>query len=199
MCRKLKVSRASFYRSLRPAVPTPTQVRHAVLDAHVVRVFTREKGMVGRDQITTILGQEGVSVATGTVGTILTGRGLRAVRMRAWEKTTTVDPDARTEHIRDHMLDGDGKRKFLSTVPGTRLCGDITYLRTGSGWLYLATVIDLYTRMVVGWSMASHMRTSLIVDAMEMVRDHSYLDPNGAVFHSDRGTQGVFGPVFSRR
>lgn len=83
MCRQLKVSRASFYRWLRPIAPTPTQVRHNVLDAHVVRVFTREKGMAGRDQITTILGQEGVSIACGTVGSILTGRVLRAVRMRA--------------------------------------------------------------------------------------------------------------------
>ena len=191
MCRKLQVSRASFYRSLRPAVPTPTQVRHAVLDAHVVRVYEREKGMAGRDQITTILGQEGVSIARGTVGTILTGRGLRAVRMRAWKKTTTVDPDARTEHIRNHMLDGDGKREFISTVPGTRFCGDITYLRTGSGWLYLATVIDLCTRMVVGWTMASHMRTSLIIDVLEMARDHGHLDPNGAIFHSDYAEDGV--------
>jgi transposase InsO family protein len=188
MCRKLKVSRASFYRSLRPNVPTPTQVRHDVLDAHVVRVFTREKGMAGRDQITTILGQEGVNIATGTVGTILTGRGLRAVRMRAWKKTTTVDPDARTEHIKNHMLDREGTRDFTSTVPGTRFCGDITYLRTSSGWLYLATIIDLCTRMVVGWSMASHMRTSLIVDALQMARDHGHLDAAGAIFHSDRGS-----------
>ena len=91
-------------------------MRHAVLDAHVVRVYEREKGMAGRDQITTILGQEGVSIARGTVGMILIGRGLRAVRMRAWKKTTTVDPDARTEHIRNHMLDRDGKREFISTV-----------------------------------------------------------------------------------
>ena len=199
MCRKLKVSRASFYRSLRPAVPTPTptptQVRYAVLDAHVVRVYEREKGMAGRDQITTILGQEDVSIARGTVGTILTGRGLRAVRMRAWKKTTTVDPDARTEHIRNHMLDGDGKRELISTVPGSRFCGDITYLRTGSGWLYLATVIDLCTRMVVGWSMASHMRTNLIIDAVEMARDHGHFDPNGAIFHSDSAEDDVKGAV----
>ena len=141
--------------------------------------------MAGRDQITTILAQEGVPIAAGTVGTILNSRGLRAVRIRAWKKTTTVDPDARTEHIRNHMQDRDGTRDFTSEVPGTRLCGDITYLRTGSGWLYLATVIDLATRMVVGWSMASHMRTSLIIDALEMARDHGHLDPAGAIFHSD--------------
>ena len=133
MCRKLAVSRAWFYRWLRPAIPTPTQMRHDELDAHVVRVFDREKGKAGRDRITTILNQEGVSISNGTVGSILTGRGLRALRMRAWKKTTTVDPDARTEHIKNHMLDDKGKRDFSSPVPGTRLCGDITYLRTGSG------------------------------------------------------------------
>ena len=189
MCQKLKASRASYYRWLRPNVPTPTQVRHDELDAHVVRVYTREKGRAGRDQITTILGQEGVNIACGTVGSILNDHGLRAVRMRAWKKTTTVDPDARTEHIQNHMLDREGTRDFTSTVPGTRFCGDITYLRTGSGWLYLATVIDLCTRMVVGWSMASHMRTTLIIDALEMARNHGHLDAAGTIFHSDRGSQ----------
>jgi len=189
MCRQLKVSRASFYRWCIPAKPTLTQVRHDKLDAHVVRVYKREKGMAGRDQITTILGQEGVSIASGTVGSILTSRSLRAVRMRAWKKTTSVDPDARTEHIQNHMLDKDGTRDFTSTTPGTRFCGDITYLRTGSGWLYLATVIDLCTRMVVGWSMASHMRTTLIIDALEMARDNGHFDADGAIFHSDRGAQ----------
>ena len=106
-------------------------MRHDELDAHVVHVFDREKGKASRDQITTILNQEGISIANGTVGSILTGRGLSAIRMRAWKKTTTVDAEARTEHIKNHMLDQKGKRNFSSAVPGTRLCGDITYLRTG--------------------------------------------------------------------
>ena len=78
MCHKLKVSRDSFYRWLRPAEPTKTQVRHDALDAHVVGVYEREKSKAGRDQITTLLSQEGVSIATGTVGSIMAGRGLRA-------------------------------------------------------------------------------------------------------------------------
>ena len=82
-------------------------------------------------------------------------------------------------------------RVFTATEPGTRLVGDITYLRTGQGWLYLATVIDLATRMVVGWQIADHMRTTLIIDALEMARLHGHLQPN-AIFHSDRGTQGGF-------
>lgn len=72
-------------------------------------------------------------------------KGLRAVRTRAWKKTTVQDPQAKTAHISNHMLDMAGKRDFTSTVPGVRLVGDITYLRTGEGWLYLATVIDLCT------------------------------------------------------
>ena len=165
------------------------QRRNKELTREVTRVFTREKGMAGRDQIATILGHEGIPVAAGTVGTIMNKQGLRAVRMRAWKKTTVVDPTARTEHIKNHMLDAAGNRDFSATVPGTRLVGDITYLRTGTGWLYLATVIDLATRMVVGWSMASHMRTSLIIDAITMARDHGRLHPDGAIFGSDRGSQ----------
>jgi len=189
MCRKLKISRASYYRWLRPAESTPTRLRHEELEEHVLRVFGKEKGRAGRDQVALILRNEGVRIAAGTVGAILRQQGLRAVRMRAWKKTTTADPDARTEHIKNHMLNEDGARDFSSEIPGTKFCGDITYLRTGSGWLYLATVIDLATRMIVGWSMASHMRTSLVVDALTMARDHGHLAVEGTIFHSDRGSQ----------
>lgn len=189
MCAKLKVARASFYRWLAPTDPTPTKVRHDALEAKVVGAFTAAGGKAGRDQLTQMLHNDGVAVSVGTVGAIMRANCLRAVRMRAWKKTTATDPNARTEHIANHMLDADGKRDFTSQVPGTRLCGDITYLRTGSGWLYLATVIDLATGMIVGWSMASHMRTTLIIDALVMARDHGYLDAAGAIFHSDRGTQ----------
>lgn len=109
--------------------------------------------------------------------------------MRAWKNTTVNDPAARTEHINNHMLDSQGKRDFTAEMPGTRLVGDITYLKTRSGWLYLATVIDVATRMVVGWSMDSNMRTPLIINALAMARDHGHLHPEGAIFHSDRGSQ----------
>ena len=74
---------------------------------------------------------------------------------------------------------------------GQRLVGDITYLKTGEGWLYLATVIDLATRMVVGWQLADHMRTSLVVDALAMAIDAGLVEPD-AIFHSDSGGQGGF-------
>ena len=79
-------------------------------------------------------------------------------------------------------------RDFTAPAPGQRLVGDITYLRTGEGWLYLATVIDLATRMVVGWQLAGHMRTSLVTDALDMAIGGGHAPP-GAIFHSDRGAQ----------
>lgn len=101
------------------------------------------------------------------------------------------DPGAGTAHILNHLIDADGRRDFSSPAPGTRLVGDITYLRTGSRWLYLATVIDLHTRMVICWSMAGHMRISLVIDALVMARDHGYLNHTGGnvIFHSDRRAQ----------
>lgn len=138
----------------------------------------------------------GTPVSAPTVGAIMRQNGLRAVRTAAWKKTTVQDPQARTAHISNHMLDDDGTRDFTSEVPGTRLVGDITYLRTGEGWLYLATVIDLCTGMVIGWAMAEHMRASLCTSALTMARDHGYLadhadgaESGSVVFHSDRGTQ----------
>jgi hypothetical protein len=162
MCHKLGVARASFYRWLLPEDPTPTQQHHLMLTEQVKRVYNREKGRAGRDQIALLLRNDGVRIAVGTVGSIIRELALCAVRMKAWKKTIDQDRDARTAHIRNHMLDVHGVRGFSSNTPGTRLVGDITYLRTGSGWLYLATVIELCTGEVIA-----------------MARDHGRLAKSG--------------------
>ncbi len=172
-------------------------MRHAELVAAVTSLYWKEQGRAGRDQLTLILNTQGITVSAPTVGAIMREHRLQAVRTQAWKQTTVQDPQARTAHIRNHMLDEHGARDFTSEAPGTRLCGDITYLRTGEGWLYLATVIDLCTGMVIGWSMAEHMRASLCTQALKMARDHGYLEGPGTgagsgvgiVFHSDRGSQ----------
>jgi transposase InsO family protein len=107
--------------------------------------------------------------------------GLAAVQPRAYKRTTL--PGDAPQPAPDLL-----ERNFTATEPGQRLVSDITYLRTGEGWLYLATVIDLATRMVVGWQLAAHMRTSLVTDALAMAIDGGHVAPD-AVFHSDRGTQ----------
>ncbi|BCW48008.1 hypothetical protein StoSoilB13_03500 [Arthrobacter sp. StoSoilB13] len=189
LCRALKVSRASFYRWRTPAGPSPRAVRHEQLAAEVTKLYEKEEGRAGRDQLTLLLNEKGVKVSAPTVGAIMREHGLRAIRTRAWKATTVQDPQAKTAHIENHMLDAKGKRDFTSTVPGTRLVGDITYLRTGEGWLYLATVIDLFSGMVIGWSMAAHMRAGLCTAALQMARNHGHLTGTSVVFHSDRGTQ----------
>ena len=109
--------------------------------------------------------------------------GLRACQPRAYKRTTVPGE----EPVTSPDLIG---RDFTAAAPGQRLVGDITYLRTGEGWLYLATVIDLATKMVTGWQLASHMRTSLVTGALAMASTHGHVQP-GAIFHSEY-TAGAF-------
>lgn len=190
MCQRLSVSRASFYRWLNPpAEPTPTAALRAKRKDLVDTVFTDAKGMAGAGQIVDLLRNDhDHAVAKATVLSLMDELGVRAKRMAAFKTTTTRDAEARTAHIKNHMLDKGGRRDFRSHAPGAKLVGDITYLRTGEGWLYLATVIDLHTRMIVGWSMAETMHTQLIIDAMVMAQTRGFIR-HRTVFHSDRGSQ----------
>lgn len=120
--------------------------------------------------------------------------GIKAIRIRAWKQTTFTDPQARTAHIKNHMIDDEGKVDFSSPAPGVRLCGDISYLRTDQGWSYLATVIDLFNGEIIGWAVDNHMRTELAIQALTMARDRGRLAENGVKFHSDRGSQYTSGP-----
>jgi putative transposase len=184
MCRLLGVPRSSFY-AWRNQVETVGQARRRELGIEVARVFAFGRGAYGCRRVTAHLNREGHACSVGLVADLMREAGLAAVQPRAYKRTTTrgQDPvDSPDLIARDFTCGPAGG------APGERLVGDITYLRTGQGWLYLATVIDLSTRMVVGWQMAAHMRTSLIVDALAMARDAGHVRP-GAIFHSDRGTQ----------
>lgn len=184
MCELLHVPRSSFY-AWRDRVETPTRVRRRELAVEVARVFTAGRGAYGCRRVTAQLNREGHECSVGLVADLMRELGLAAVQPRAYKRTTVrgEDPLDSPDLIGRDFAPGPD-----SGGPGERLVGDITYLRTGEGWLYLATVIDLATRMVVGWQMAEHMRTSLIVDAMAMARDGGHVAA-GAIFHSDRGTQ----------
>ena len=107
--------------------------------------------------------------------------GIRGICPNASKRTTVPDPEApeRPDLIR---------RDFSCPVPTTKLVGDITYLRTTGGFIYLAVVIDLCTRMVVGWSIRDSMRAGLVVSALDMAYSRGYV-AGGAISHSDRGSQ----------
>jgi transposase InsO family protein len=180
MCRLLGVPRSSFY-AWRGRVETPTAARRRELAVHVTRVFTDSRQTSGCRRVTAALNREGHECSVGLVAALMRGLGLVAVQPRAYKRTTVAD-----EHAAQ-LPDLIG-RDFTAAAPGERLVGDITYLATGEGWLYLATVIDLATRMVVGWQLATHMRTSLITEAMAMAIGAGHVAAD-AVFHADRGTQ----------
>jgi putative transposase len=180
MCRLLRVPRSSFY-AWTSRVETPTQARRRQLSAAISAEFAASRQTSGCRRITAALNRRGIECSVGLVADLMRELGLAAVQPRAYRRTTV--PGKKPVSAPD-LLD----RDFTAPAPGQRLVGDITYLRTGEGWLYLATVIDLATRMVVGWQTAAHMRTVLVTDALQMAIDSGHVAED-AIFHSDRGTQ----------
>jgi putative transposase len=190
LCRVLGVNRTSYYRwqARQDQPPPPRTHRHQVLTAAILARFAETRGRVGRRLMRQLLAQDGIRCAPGTVHRIMAEQGLQATRRRAGKRTTTRDPAARTAHIPNHCQTADGRRDFTSAVPGTKAVGDITYLPTREGWLYLAVVLDLATRAVIGWALRSTLHTELVEAALTMAHTHGRLEP-GVVFHSDRGSQ----------
>jgi len=150
----------------------------------LIDVFFEFREIYGCRRLARELNKRNHACSVGLVAKIMRIEGLEAVQPRAFRVTTI--------HGEGDVYPADFiERDFTSSEPGTRLVGDITYLKTAEGWLYLATVIDLATRMVVGWQMADHMRASLVIEALTMARLHGHVKRK-AIFHSDRGTQGGF-------
>jgi transposase InsO family protein len=180
MCRLLGVPRSSFY-AWRNRAETATAVRRRELAVLVKKAFEAGRGAYGCRRVAAQLNRDGQPCSVGLVADLMRELGLRACQPRAYKRTTVPGEDPVTS------VDLIG-RDFTAETPGARLVGDITYLRTGEGWLYLATVIDLATKMVTGWQLASHMRASLVTGALAMAITHGHVAP-GAIFHSDRGAQ----------
>jgi len=180
MCRWAEVSTSGFYEWRdRPA--SATAERRAALTVRIHRIFTDADGASGYRRVHAQLERDGIEAGPELVRHIMAAEGLVACQPRPFRVTTIADGAAAGPV--DLC-----ERDFTATAPGVKLVGDITYVRTWAGWVYLATVIDCCTRMVVGYAMADHMRTSLVIDALAMARRNVDL-VEGCIFHSDRGTQ----------
>jgi len=180
MCTLLKVPRSSFY-AWRNRAETAAAARRRELSVLVTAAFEAGRGAYGCRRVAAQLNRDGYPCSVGLVADLMRELGLRACQPRAYKRTTLPGE----EPVTSPDLIG---RDFTAPAPGQKLVGDITYLKTGEGWLYLATVIDLATRMVVGWQLADHMRTSLVTESLGMAIGGGHAPP-GAVFHSDRGAQ----------
>ncbi|WP_277259580.1 IS3 family transposase [Olegusella massiliensis] len=178
MARLLEVSRSGFYE---------WEKRHGWEDSWaearkaVKRIWAGSDGRFGFRFVHTCLPDKFSHLTPYRVRKLMRELGIRGCTPNAGKRMTIQDPRAKDK--KDLV-----RRDFTVPVPTVKLCGDITYLRTGEGWLYLATVIDLATRMVVGWSMSERMTADIVVAALENAKGRGYVAEN-AVFHSDKGSQ----------
>jgi putative transposase len=180
MCAWLDVSRSGFYEWRdRPASATAT--RRGELATLVVRSFTASDGTYGYRRVHADLLAWGRPCGPELVRALMREQGLEPCQPRPWRHTLT-EPDQTPAAIPDLL-----QRAFTADAPGVKMVGDITYIPTWEGWLYLATVIDCHTKAVIGWAMDDNYKTGLIETAITMAaRNHRLTD--GAIFHSDRGS-----------
>ncbi len=183
MCRVLAVSRSGFY-DWESRRPSDREIGDRQLTIEIEALWECSARTYGSPRVHAWLQRQGFQVSRKRVARIMRDQGFEGESGRRKVRTTIVDRRAKAAEDRV-------RRDFNPTAPDVTWCGDITYLRTGEGWLYLATVIDLFSRRVIGWSLAEHMRTSLVADALETAvatrGGGGHLD--GVIFHSDRGCQ----------
>jgi transposase InsO family protein len=184
-CELLEVSRAAYYAH-RAGVPSARQLADDELTDRIRQAHQASKGRYGAPRIHAELRRRGHRHARKRVARLMRAAGLCGRRPRRWKRTTIPDPAAaaRADLIRRDF-------SVNAAAVNTRWCGDITYIPTWEGWPYLATVIDIASRRVVGFALAEHLRTELVVDAL--TNAVAARDPApGVVFHADRGCQPRF-------
>ena len=181
MCTQLGVVRQGYYRWLAKG-PCERERTDAELTETIREIHTRLHGHPGVRRVWAELVVRGLRVARKRVWRLMRAAGLHGRHPRAWKRTTV----AGQRPIDAPDLIG---QDFTAAEPDTRWCGDITYVQTVDGWVYTATVIDLHSRKVVGYAVADHLRTGLVVEALAaalVTRKPS----SEVIFHSDRGCQG---------
>jgi transposase InsO family protein len=184
-CELLSVSRSAYYAD-RTGGPTPREQRDAFLTGKIVQIHDDSRQTYGSPRVHRELRDQGERCSRKRVARLMRAADRHGRTPRRWKKTTVADPAAahRPDLIgRDFAIDPDQPAAL-----DTRWCGDITYIHTWEGWLYLATVIDLASRRVVGWAVADHLRTDLVADALADAVNRRR-PATDVTFHSDRGCQ----------
>ena len=180
MSRVLEVSRAGFYEWLKREPSAQAERRQRVGKA-LEEVFYSHKRRYGAPRLKRALNAQGLECSENYVAKLMRTRRLRAHNGRGFRHTRPIEA---TTQVKDNVLG----RNFSSDGPNRKWVSDITYIRLGRGWAYLAVVLDLYSRRVVGWALDTHMRETLILEALQMARGRRQVHP-GLLLHSDRGVQ----------
>jgi putative transposase len=183
MCRVLGVSRSGFHAWERRA-PSARQLQDERLLERIREIHAENRGVYGSPRVHAELAlADGVRVGRKRVERLMRQAAISGLVARQRGRTTIRVPGVR---FCEDLVD----RAFLASAPDRLWVADITYLRTWEGWLYLVAVQDVFSRRIVGWSMADHMRTELVTDALQMALAHRRPAP-GLIWHSDQGSQFV--------
>ena len=182
MCRVLEISTSGYYAWCdRP--PSHRARQDARLQAQIETIHADSRGTYGVPRVHAELAEAGVRISRRRVARLMKQAGLEGVSRRRRYRTTRRD--GRAQVVPDLV-----NRNFTVKAPNRLWVADITYVSTWSGFLYLAIVLDAYSRRVVGWSMANHLRTEFVLEALNMAIWQRR--PEQVVHHSDQGTQGGF-------
>ena len=180
MCAVLEISRSGYYKWTNSRVSATKQRRADLLDC-IVDIFEHSQARYGHRRVHQQLKRDGYYCNRKTVEKLMREHGIKPKRKRKYKSTTDSKHNL-------PVVDNALKRKFTVTKPDQAWVSDITYIDTHEGWLYLAVFIDLYSRMVVGWSMSERMTAELVTSAFEMgIQRRGIKSPS--LVHSDRGSQ----------
>jgi len=182
MCRVLEVSRSGYYAWLKREPSARAKANAALLEA-IEEIHDESDKTYGAPRVHAELEERGPQASLNRVARVMKTAGLKGVSPRKWAHTTVRDEKARPA---PDLVD----RHFVATGPDQLWVADITYVPTWAGFLYLAIVLDVWSRRIVGWAMATHLRTELVLDALDMAVARRR--PRGVIHHSDQGCQPRF-------
>ena len=184
ICAVLPIAPSTYYAS-RKRPPSARSVRDTALKPDILRIWEQNLSVYGADKVWDQLNKDGISVARCTVERLMRDLGLQGCRRgRIWVRTTVGDDTlGRPADLVE--------RQFKASAPNRLWIADLTYVKTGTGWVYVAFIIDVYSRMIVGWQASRSLRSDLAIDALEMaVHTRGRADSlEGLIHHSDRGGQ----------
>ena len=180
MCRVLSVPRSSYYAWVNRPKSSQQQRREVVGEA-VEAIYYHFKKRYGAPRIQLELNDRGIECSLNFIADILRNKGLKARNGKGFQYYPRIESQT---HVSDNLL----RRNFDAPEPNMKWVSDITYIKVGRIWLYLAVVMDLFSRKIIGWALDRHMRDSLIIDAFNMALSQRDLKEK-ALIHSDRGVQ----------
>jgi transposase InsO family protein len=181
MCRVLGVSRSGYY-AWRKRPPRPRKMADQQLTEQIEVIHRQSRRTYGPVRVQVELADQGIRCGHNRVARLMREAGLSAKQSRKFKlRTTDSNHD---EPIAPHLL----QRDFTASRPNQKWLGDITFIPTAAGWLYLAVILDLYSRRIVGWAMGDSLDRSLVLRALRMALETRQPEP-GLLHHSDRGSQ----------